>query len=190
MHKMILQKFLFIIFINYSHSICNITPNFLPSHTNSTVTDKKHGVNAFIIHDLEKYSCICSPSNERSEYGNITGWLSLHDCGALVYVSQLAFHLKLDMSHSEKPFTYVEIGSFLGLSTVLVASTFRSMNVPFHVFAHDLYQFSTAEEVGLEDGNLEVELKQKSHIQQMFDNIHHNNMIGSIFPIAGIIGSF
>jgi hypothetical protein len=174
--------------IHASHSRCSIDPNFTPLHTISTVADGKHGVHSFVIEDMEKYSCVCSPAEGgRSEYGNITGWLSLQDCGALVYISQLVFSPKsIQSSHPNTPFKYVEVGSFLGLSTVVVASTFRAMNASLHAFAHDLYQFSTAEEVGLEDSNLVVELDQKSHIQQMYDNILHNNMIGTIFPIAGL----
>lgn len=83
----------------------------------------------------------------------VTGILSLRECGAISYITEWAEHrareierevLHVDATTERRGrFTYVEAGSFMGLSVHIVMSTLRRSNIAGEGFSHDLFSLDS-----------------------------------------------
>ena len=76
-------------------------------------------------------------------------------------------------------FVYVETGSYLGLSSHIVASSAQEERVPLIVYAHDIFDNSETELWMFTERN------NKTNLQRFYDNVRDNGLQRIIIPIAG-----
>ena len=173
-----LRVILLFVGISDVFSECDIGSEFDISSFQAVGGEKYNDItiNGIVINDIAEFSCVCSSGLKpgMSKFANITGWLSLEECGVLVFASKFASFVQRRRATDADNyiFKYIEVGSYQGLSSNIVGSTFRAIGRPAHIFAHDLYQWDNDDE-------------NRSHMQIMFDNVKNNDMIGTILPIIG-----
>jgi cephalosporin hydroxylase len=135
-----------------------------------------------IIDNIEELSCICD-----TEFLGVQGAMLHADCGAMRFFTRQSVESwrALPLQPSGRPFTYVETGSYLGLSAHIVASTALALGVEAIVYSHDL--FDQADEERGYDKELwgAAKQKRKTNLQLFYSNVRRNNFTRTIIPIAG-----
>lgn len=148
---------------------------------------------------------LCTASEFGSEYNGIQGALTEGDCAALFYFAAWGAHEQIVMGnmpamHSKEyqynPHTqglvYIETGSFLGLSSHIVAAGLIYAGSQGLIYCHDLWDLGTNTTSLLNDGSgslwnhqLVMGKENSSRFARFYANVMKEKLQHFIIPIQG-----
>lgn len=137
-----------------------------------------------------------------SEYRGIQGALTYGCCAALFYLSTVLAHREILKGNVQKftdvwdpydkGFVYIETGSFLGLSSHVVAAGLRYAGSPGLIYCHDLWDDGTNVTSLADDGQSSIwdsdllyDKGEVSRFARFYRNVVRENLQHFIIPIQG-----
>ena len=136
----------------------------------------------------------CKSIGIRSEYKGVEGHLVGGDCRALyLFANYSAWRWQKDVAvGSQKNFLYAETGSFLGLSSHIIAEAMKATETPALIYCHDVFDLldQLGGQVSRFSGKSIWDLAVKtstgqSKLDAFYSNVKRNELRSMVLPIIG-----